>query len=175
MLFRSTFATATILARYLSQKTFDVILTGTNAVDGDTSHIPAQLGACLELNQMSGIIRIDESGFGPSAAKFDVETDEEITTYQMALPAILSLTRDSKYKLPFPSRQALASDVSGQLKVISNQELALTAEEAGAGGSKTRVVKTFTQEYNQKGHVVVKADDAGADYVCRFLKDKGFI
>jgi len=41
-----TYATATILARYLATRDFDAILSGTHAIDGDTSHIPAQLGPC---------------------------------------------------------------------------------------------------------------------------------
>jgi electron transfer flavoprotein beta subunit len=170
-----TYATATILARYLATRDFDAILSGTHAIDGDTSHIPAQLGALLDLNQMSGIVRLDENQFSPAAAVFDVETENEIVTYEMALPAILSLTRDCPYKLPYASRKDLARDVSANLHVITNQDLAFSPDEVGATGSKTRVAHTFTREYAKKGQVVVQTDAAGIEYVYQFLKEKSFI
>ena len=170
-----TFATSSVLARFLSTCNYDVILTGTHAIDGDTSHIPAQLGACLDLNQMSGIIHLDETRFSQERAVFDVETEGEVVTYEMALPAILSLTRDSKYKLPYASRKDLARDVSGNLAVLSNRELAFDVDEIGLTGSKTKVVRTYTKEFDQKNRTVVKTDDEGIDFVYKFLKDKGFI
>ncbi len=170
-----TFATATILARYLVNCDYDAILTGTHAIDGDTSHIPAQLGALLDKNQMSGIVRIDDNQFSKASAIFDVETEEACVTYEMKLPAILSLTRDCPYKLPYASRKDLARDVSANLRMISSQDLSFPADEVGTAGSKTRVARTFTREYDKRGQVVVQVDDAGIDRVYQFLKEKGLI
>ncbi|NCA99716.1 MAG: electron transfer flavoprotein subunit beta/FixA family protein [Clostridia bacterium] len=170
-----TYATATILASYLATCDYDAILTGTHAIDGDTSHIPAQLGALLDKNQMSGIIRIDENLFSRTTAVFDVETEDEFVTYEMALPAILSLVRDCPYKLPYASRKDMARDVSGNLRVITSQDLSFNADEVGTAGSKTRVAHTFTREYDKKGRVVVQTDAAGVEYVYQFLKEKSFI
>lgn len=170
-----TYTTAIVLARYLSNRSYDAILTGTHAIDGDTSHIPPQLAVCLELNQMSGIVWIDENRFNQDSAVFDVDTEGGVTTYEMSLPAILSLTRDSKYKLPYASRKQLESDVSEKLNIITNEELAFDANEVGLNGSKTKVVNTYTKEFEKKDRIVVKADEAGIDFVYRFLKEKGFI
>lgn len=170
-----TYATAIVLARYLMSRDYNAILTGTHAIDGDTSHIPSQLGACLDLNQMSGIVYLDEHRFCPDSAVFDVETENEVTTYEMALPAILSLIRDSKYKLPYASRKDLERDVSDQLSMITNRELSFEVDEVGLSGSRTKVVQTYTKEFDTKSRIVVKADDEGVDFVCKFLKDKGFI
>ena len=170
-----TFTTTTVLARYIMQREYDTILTGTHAIDGDTSHIPSQLGASLGINQMSGILRMDESRFCQSSAVFDVETDEEVTTYEMALPAIFSLTRDSKYKLPYASRKDFERDVSDQLTIITNHDLQFHEDEVGLSGSKTKVLQTHTKEFDQKNRVVVGVDSEGIDYVYNFLKGKGFI
>lgn len=170
-----TFATTRVLASYLKRGNYDALLTGTHAIDGDTSHIPAQLGDCLGLNQMSGIVRIDENRLNQASAVFDVETESEIITYEMALPAILSLTRDSKYKLPYASRVELERDVSAQLHVISNRDLGFAADDVGTNGSKTKVVQTMTREYDQKSRIVVKVDDEGVEFVFNFLKEKGFV
>lgn len=35
-----SYATSKILAKYISRSKYDFILTGTHAIDGDTSHVP---------------------------------------------------------------------------------------------------------------------------------------
>jgi electron transfer flavoprotein beta subunit len=170
-----TFATTRVLGRYLSRQDFSVLLTGTHSIDGDTSHIPAQLGASLNLLQMSGIHKIDETLLEQNIARFDVESEQEITTYQAQLPCILSLTRESGYKLPYPSRANLEKDFSAQIQVVTNQDFGFLPEEVGLAGSKTRVVETYVKQLEQRGQRTVRADEAGVEYVFRFLTDKGFI
>jgi len=170
-----TFATTRVLGRYLSRQDFSVLLTGTHSIDGDTSHIPAQLGASLNLPQMSGVQNVDVNLFLEQIARFDVESEQEITTYQMRFPCILSLTRESGYKLPYASRANLEKDFSAQIQVVSNLDLGFQPEEVGLTGSKTRVVETYVKRLEQREQRTVRADENGVEYVFRFLTDKGFI
>ena len=170
-----TFATTRVLGRYLSRQDFSYLLTGTHSIDGDTSHIPAQLGAVLNLSQMSGVQKIDENLLGQGIARFDVESEQEITTYQMRKPCILSLTRESGYKLPYASRANLEKDFSALIQVVSNADLGFLPEEVGLTGSKTRVVETYVKRLEQREQRTVRADESGVEYVFRFLTDKGFI
>lgn len=169
-----TFATARVLGRYLSRQAYSYLLTGTHSIDGDTSHIPAQLGAVLGLPQMSGIQKIDEPSFAERAV-FEVESDREITAYQMRMPCILSLTRESGYKLPYASRANLEKDFSAQVQIVSNTELGFLPEEVGLAGSKTKVVETYVKRLAQREQHAVRADENGVEYVFRFLADKGFV
>lgn len=170
-----TFATARVLGRYLSRQDCSVLLTGTHSIDGDTSHIPAQMGAALNLPQMSGIQKIDETLFPQGIARFDVESEQEITTYQMRFPCILSLTRESGYKLPYASRANLEKDFSAQVQVLSNLDLGFLPDEVGLKGSKTRVVETYVKRLEAREQRSVRADENGVEYVFRFLTDKGFL
>jgi electron transfer flavoprotein beta subunit len=170
-----TYATSLVLGRYISSQTYDVILSGTHAIDGDTSHIPAQLGDLLGLNQMSGIIKVDEAALSEALAVFEVETEDMIATYEMMLPAILSLTRESGYKLPYIKRQDMDMDVTNRLNILSNEHLGFEADEVGIKGSPTKVAKTYTKEFNQKERTVIGTDDEGITLVYEFLKEKGFI
>ena len=124
---------------------------------------------------MSGIHKIDEAAFEPQIACFDVESEREICTYQTPLPCILSLTRESGYKLPYASRANLDKDFSAQIQVLSNADFGFLPEEVGLLGSKTRVVETYTKHLEQREQRTVRADEAGVEYVFRFLADKGFI
>jgi electron transfer flavoprotein beta subunit len=170
-----TFATARVLARYLSRQDFSVLMTGTHSIDGDTSHIPAQLGAALNLAQMSGIQKIDETLFSQGIARFDVESEQEINTYQMRMPCILSLTRESGYKLPYASRANLEKDFSSKIQLVTNQDLGFLPNEVGLQGSKTRVVETYVKRIEKREQSAVRVDENGVEYVLSFLTDKGFI
>lgn len=170
-----TYTTSKVLARYLEDSSADCYLTGTHAIDGDTSHVPSQIAYCLGLNQMSGIINADEHLISEGKAVIDVETEWAVTTYDMTLPAVLSITRESKYKLPYPKREALSMDMSDRLAVIDKDMLGFGSEEVGLKGSPTRVVKTYTKEFKRKGGIVVQVDDSGIDTVYNFLKDRGYL
>ncbi|MDZ7794147.1 MAG: hypothetical protein U5P10_10785 [Spirochaetia bacterium] len=71
-----TYVTSKILARYLSSRQFDVLFTGSHALDGDTSHVPAQIGEELGLEQMSGITAVDLERFDGRRAVFEVEYEQ---------------------------------------------------------------------------------------------------
>lgn len=170
-----TYVTSKILAKYLSSLKINCILSGTHAIDGDTSHVPAQLSYCLKMNHMSGIVKIDEEQFEKEHAVIEVDTDTKEIVFEIMLPAVLSLTRESKYKLPYVRRQDIDRDVSDRLNIINNDDLGFKSDEIGLKGSPTKVVKTYTKEFNQKGNTVVRVDDEGIDTVFNFLKSKGVL
>lgn len=170
-----TYATSKILSHYLKDKEFDCILTGTNSLDGDTSHIPSQIGELLGLNQMSNITKIDLARFKKTKAVIEVENGENVLTYAMQLPAILSLRKESDYKLPYIEYENMSLDVSDRLDIISNQELGLAKEEIGLKGSLTKVVNTYNKNFEEKDKVVVENNEEGIDFVYSFLKKKGFV
>lgn len=170
-----TFVTSLILARYLAAQTFDCILTGTHALDGDTAHVPAQVAELLGLPQMSNLIRLEEELFAGQSSVVEADDERSIERYQVLLPAVLSLQRESGYKLPHVKYNDLQRDVSHSLSLITNAELAFEADEVGASGSLTKVTRTFVRQYAKKERQVVHADAAGIETVYKFLQQKGFV
>ncbi len=170
-----TYITSKILARYLQKEEFDCILTGTHALDGDTSHVPSQIGELLDINQMSGIVKVDEDLFRKNVAVVEVDNDGVLSKYEIELPAILSLQKESKYKLPYIKYKDLERDVSEKISIISNQDLAFEKDEVGIKGSLTKVSRTYVKKIEQKDKIVVRNDDSGVDVVYTFLKEQGFV
>lgn len=170
-----SYATSTILAKYLKSTVYDCILTGTHAIDGDTSHVPAQLGELLNLSQMSNVIHVDETLFSEEKAVFKVDSEQSISLYEMEMPGILSLQKESKYKLPYIKRADINKDVQAQIKFVTNEDLRFEPKEVGLKGSLTKVNRTFVKEYARRNQVVVKNDDEGLERVYAFLKEKGFL
>ncbi len=171
-----TQATSLILGEYLKRTKYDVIMTGSQTLDGDTSHVPAQLAELLGINQMSAIIKIDEESFLNGRPQVEVDTENYVDTYEIPFPAILSVRKESKYRLPFVRYADLELDVSDCLEIIGNEILNIDLNQVGLKGSPTRVVKTYTQTYDtSKEKVVVQNDEEGIETVYRFLKEKGYL
>jgi len=170
-----THVTSEVLAAYLGSVDFDCILTGSRSLDGDTSHVPAQVAECLDLEQMSNIIRIDPEQFTGDRAVFEVDEGESLVTYEAALPAVLSLTRESGYRLPYPKYEDLQRDVSSKLEFITARDLGFSGESAGLKGSLTKVVKTYDKVFQKREKTVVGVDEEGIEFVFSFLKEGGFL
>ena len=170
-----TYATSKVLSRYLSNATFDTILTGSHAIDGDTTHVPSQIASLLGINQMSFISRIEEERFTTSSARIEVEDETAVYLYEIDQPAILGITRDSGYRLPYVRYNNLNLEVSHRLTHIGNKDLNFEENEVGLLGSRTKVVRTYTKKYQERNKQVVGTDQHGIDTVYDFLKRKNFI
>lgn len=170
-----TYATSKILGTYLKQTKYDVILTGNQTLDGDTAHVPSQLSEILKIVQLSAITKIDEESFMKGVPCVEVDTENYIDTYEITFPAILSIRRESNYKLPFVRFDDLDLDVSDKLQIIDNEKLGLDKKSIGSSGSPTKVVKTYVQTYEDKRRIVVQNDEDGIETVYRFLKEKGYL
>lgn len=171
-----TLATSRILGAYLKKADFDVILTGDHSADGDTAHIPSQLAEYLGIGQVSAIVGIDKPSFLEGSPLVTVDNDRYLDTYQLTFPAILSVSRASKIRLPFVRFADLRMDVGDKLTTLDLDGLELLPEQAGQSGSPTRVVRTWTRTYQEKPQrQLVGNDEAGVETVYRFLKEQGYL
>jgi electron transfer flavoprotein beta subunit len=170
-----TYITSEILGRYISSCAYDCILTGSRALDGATSHVPVQLAEKLDLEQMLDIIHIDLERFDHTHAVFQVEENEKIFTYEMAMPGVLSVSRTSNYKLPYASYEDLQRDVSQKISIVTNTQLDFAESEVGLAGSLTKVAHTYAAAYKTRKSTIVQTDDAGIAYVHAFLKKQGYV
>jgi electron transfer flavoprotein beta subunit len=170
-----TYVTGRILGRYLSEASFDCILAGTHTLDGDTSHVPSQVAELLGLSQMSNVVEIDEAVFCRERAV--VLADEEFTyaKYEITLPAVISLRKDRKYKLPYIRYEDLSRDVKDRIRIIDNEELGFVQEEVGIVGSLTQISSTFVKSMEKKERLIVRNDEEGMNQVYSFLMERGFV
>jgi electron transfer flavoprotein beta subunit len=170
-----TYVTGRILGRYLSEASFDCILAGTHTLDGDTSHVPSQVAELLGLSQMSNVVEIDEAVFCRERAV--VLADEEFTyaKYEITLPAVISLRKDRKYKLPYIRYEDLSRDVKDRIRIIDNEELGFAQEEVGIVGSLTQISSTFVKSMEKKERLIVRNDEEGMNQVYSFLMERGFV
>jgi len=169
-----TLVTSTVLARYLQKADYDVILTGTHSLDGDTSQVPAQVAERCGLPHLSNIIALDQGSFVAGRPVVQVDHDA-VLSFAVELPAVLGLVKESGYKLPYVAYADLKNDVSAQVSVVSCAELGFEPGEVGLEGSKTRVRRTFVKKRTKKPRLEVRVDAAGIETVHAYLKEHGFL
>lgn len=170
-----SYITSKILGRYLSEIPFNCILTGTHALDGDTAHVPSQIGEILNICQMSNVVKIEEESFVVDSAVIEVDADNAYVRYQITMPAILSLQKESKYKLPYIKYKDIDLYVKDRIEIIDNESMKFDVDEVGIRGSMTQVSSTFIKKMDKKDKLVVKNNEEGINTVFSFLKSKGFV
>lgn len=170
-----TYVTSKIIANYLEDEEYDLILTGSHSLDGDTAHIPSQIAELLHLGQLSNIVKVYEESLENDTVIVEVDCEKTFSKYEIALPCILSIGKASKYKLPFVKYKDLELYVRDRISVITNEELEFPEDEVGIEGSLTKVNRTYAKELHKKEKVVVLNDDEGIEVVYKFLKVKGFV
>ena len=170
-----TYVTSKIIAKYLIKEEYDFIITGSHSLDGDTAHIPSQIAEMLQISQLSNIVKVYEESLVYERAIVLVDREKNFSKYELALPSVLSIGKDSKYKLPFVKYKDLELNVRNRITVITNEELGFLQDEVGIEGSLTKVNRTFTRKLNQKQKVDVCNDDEGNEVVYKFLEAKGFV
>lgn len=170
-----TYATSEVLGTWLRRQHYDCIITGSRSLDGATSQVPAQIAQMLGLDHLLDITEVDMNHFSEAEMQCTVETDTEIQTWLIQLPAILSFARNSRAKLPYPTLEALQKDVSHKLVVVSNQELDVKSEEVRLKGSLTKVVHTYEAKNRSRVKKVVGVDDEGIESLVQFLTNRGYL
>lgn len=171
-----SYVTSKILSAYLTTITADLVLTGTRALDGDTSHVPSQVAECLCLPQMMGVLDMDWPECTKEQVIFHTQHDDEtLCKYRVQLPALLGISFESKAKLPFVKFRDLEKEVDDRIIQVSNKELKMPREQLGLMGSPTRVVRSQARIFEKKEQIVVKVDPEGIDYVYQFLKAKEWL
>jgi len=170
-----TYVTSRILARYIQEREYDCILSGTHTLDGGTSHVPAQLAEVLGIPQMSNIVDMENGGLSRGTAVVDVDTESALLRFSIQLPAVLSFQYVTARKLPYIPYEMMDADVSNRIVTISNDDLGFEQGEVGIGGSLTKVASVEVKRLHRKDTVFLRPDEEGIDRVYRFLREKGFV
>jgi electron transfer flavoprotein beta subunit len=170
-----TYVTSRVIGRYLSHRKYDCIFTGTHTLDGGTAHVPAQIAELLNVPHISHISDAYTDALPHGKVTVDVDTEEEVLTFELDLPAILGFAYSTKRKLPYISYENMNRDVSDRIETITNAELDFGDDELGLTGSPTAVAAVEVKTLERKDTTIVGTDDEGVETVYRFLVEKGFL
>ena len=171
-----TWATALTLsaAIRIAVPEFSLILTGKQAIDGDTAQVGPEVAEILSLPQITYGVEVQLTS-NKKRIRVKRETESGYEVLEARLPAMVSTSRGEPIRR-VPSFQdvlnARLKDVSG----LSAADLDLDETELGLKGSFTQVVKVFPPQQKQGG---LKFEDIEPEVAARkiaaFLREENFI
>ena len=148
-----TYATSGILAAALKQLDYDLIITGRQAIDGDTAQVGPQIAEKLHLPQVSYVEEIVEAAEDHVVVKRQFEDGYHIV--KVKTPCLLTAIA----KLAEPRYMSVGGVFDAYQKEIKIFDFNLLKDDLeldmiGLKGSPTNVYKSFTKELKGAGTVL---------------------
>lgn len=142
-----TWATSLTLAAAIRKLgDFDLILTGQQAIDGDTAQVGPGIAAHLKIPQTCFVRKIEE--ICPSTMIVQRLMEDGYDRVQLRLPALISVVKEINSPR-LPSLRGKRNAKSAQLIVWNADDLGLDESEVGLNGSATQVLRIFTPQHDK--------------------------
>lgn len=152
---------------------FDLILAGKQAVDGDTAQVAPEIAEHLGLPQVTYALGIEEKG-GELRIKRDCDNGYDIISVK--LPAVITVVR-LPYEPRYPSIGPWLESKKRSIPVLTEDDLStIDLGRCGLNGSPTKVKRSYTPVREKHGVILSKvpADKAAADIAGK-LREAGIV
>lgn len=154
-----TWATSYALAEGIRKlASFDLVICGERATDGDTGQVGAGIAAFLDLPVATYVSGVEDVTDSSVRVRRLVEGGYE--RVELALPAVLTVVKEvSDPRLPTLAGKLRAKEVD--VPVWSAAEMGVDPEKVGLAGSPTRVVKIFRPKVLRECEMLFARDADG--------------
>lgn len=163
-----TWATSSTIAAALKGMEYDLIITGRQAIDGDTAQVGPQIAEHLGLTSITYAEDLTLEG-GSVIVKRQYE--DRYHVLKAKLPCLITaLTEMNKprYMTPGGIFEAYSKDV----KVLGRADIVIDDANLGLKGSPTRVFKSFTKPVKGQGTKVELDAQESASWLVQRLQEK---
>ena len=171
-----TWATSSTIAGALKNMEYDLIITGRQAIDGDTAQVGPQISEHLGIPVISYAeeVKVDrKAGTVTVKRQFD-DRYHMLTAKLPCLITALSELNEPRYMPPGGISDAYADD--SRVTVWGRDKLDVADENIGKNGSPTVIAKASDKVAKGKGEVVAPDSPAEAvDYIIGKLTEKHVI
>ena len=164
-----TLATSTTVAAAIKKLDFDLIITGRQAIDGDTAQVGPQIAEHLNIPNISYAEDIQVDG-NSVVVKRQYEDRYHVVRAQMpCLVTALGEMNTPRYMTPGGIFSAYREK---EVTIWTRADLEVEDEAIGLKGSPTKVAKSFPKSIKAAGVKVTLEPDDAADYIVEKLKEK---
>ncbi len=155
-----TWATASIISAAVNKIGYDLVITGRQAIDGDTAQVGPQIAETLGIPQVSYVEEIT-----PKKDHLLVKRQYEDRYHMIEVSTPCLLTALSELADPrYMSVGGIIDAYEKEIKILTWDDLKddLVQDYIGLKGSPTKVAKSFTKQAKGVGelHASISADDA---------------
>ena len=168
-----TWATAYALATAVKKVgTYDLILCGQMAIDGDTAQTGPEMAYHLNIPQVTFCESVDSDGQRLMAKKL-IEGGHQIM--EADLPALVTMTMPADYAPKYPSFLAAHQAQDKPVCVWTAADIGADPHKIGLEGSPTRVARIFPPVGREKGQMISGSAEEMAAKFIEILKKESFI
>jgi len=164
-----TWATSSTLASAISGMEYDLIITGRQAIDGDTAQVGPQIAEHLGIPNIS---YAEDLRVEADSVVVRRQYEDRSHTLRVKMPCLitaLSELNEPRYMTP---RGIFEAFREREVKILTRADLAIDDGNIGLKGSPTRVMKSFTKAAKGKGTVVDLDARSAADWITERLQEK---
>ena len=164
-----TWATSSTIAAAIKKLDYDVIITGRQAIDGDTAQVGPQIAEHLGIPQVSYVEELDVEVTDTLVVQRQFEDRHQII--EVKTPCLITALAELADPRYMTVQGAFDAYREKEVKVWGLADLEDTVDQANIGlkGSPTRVKKSFTKQAKGAGTII---KDLSADETVTAIVDK---
>lgn len=164
-----TLATSNALAGALRKLEFDLLITGRQAIDGDTAQVGPQIAEHLDLPQVSYLEHIEFDGKKTFTARR--ATEEGYQLLEVEAPCVVTVL-SSANKPRYMSVSGIVDAYNHDVEVWGASDIEVDEAMLGLKGSPTRVHKAFTRGVKAPGELYEVDAEEAVGIIIKKLKEK---
>ena len=171
-----TWATSSTIAAALKKLDYDVIITGRQAIDGDTAQVGPQIAEHLGIPQVSYVEKMDVEGEDTLVVQRQFEDRHQII--EVKTPCLLTALAELADPRYMSVHGVFDAYREKEVKVWGLEDIKDTVNEGNIGlkGSPTRVKKSFTKQAKGAGTILNDlSDDEAVAAIVEKLQEKHII
>ncbi|MDW7662985.1 MAG: electron transfer flavoprotein subunit beta/FixA family protein [Bacillota bacterium] len=146
-----TLATSTTIAAALSKMDYDLVITGRQAIDGDTAQVGPQIAEHLGLPQISYVSAFEHHGDHAIVKRSFEDGFQKIKVTYPCLITTLSEMNEARY---MSVKGIIAAHRVLEVETMTFADIDADPLKMGLKGSPTKVKKSFTKGAKQAGKIV---------------------
>lgn len=168
-----TCATAIIISTALKQIGYDLIITGRQAIDGDTAQVGPQIAENLSIPQVSYAEDVELNGDVITVKR---QFEDRYHVIDIKTPCLLTALQELA-EPRYMHAGGIVDAYNKEIKTITFEDLKadLNPAHIGLKGSPTNVVKSFTKEAKGAGTILNVDADEAVDAIMSKMVEKHII
>ena len=167
-----TLATSNALAGALRTLKWDLIITGRQAIDGDTAQVGPQIAEHLDIPQISYVANLERKSDNEFLVK--KETEEGYQMLEVSAPCLLTVLASAN-KARYMSVPGIVDAYNKEVQLWSAAMIDVDETKLGLKGSPTKVLKAFAKGMKQAGQVYEVEPEEAVGLIISKLQEKFII
>lgn len=167
-----TWATSQTLAGAIRNLDYDLIITGRQAIDGDTAQVGPQIAEHLDLPQVTYVESLTFDGNKTFTVKKSMEDGYQMV--QVDTPCVFTALA-SGVKPRYMSVRGIVEAYNHPIETWTYNDITVDDQKIGLNGSPTRVFKSFTKGVKAAGQIYEVDPAEAVDIIISKLKEKFII